>query len=144
MEISEGSGNFLFSILFTPKFHCEIAGEGIKYSWGVSKKIYRKKTFQEKRTFSAFVNLVKESLDAVTVDMTRMFLAKARRYMVGYYHQWKEQTVAVALGDPLLILDAKPSLIKNEKLHKMYKSHRDVGTSEKGYIERVMSECIRL
>ena len=23
------------SILFSPKFHCELAGEGIEYSWGV-------------------------------------------------------------------------------------------------------------
>ena len=28
----------LISILFTPKFHCELAGEGIEYSWGASKR----------------------------------------------------------------------------------------------------------
>jgi hypothetical protein len=28
-------------ILVTPKFHCEVAGEGIKYDWGLSKRDYR-------------------------------------------------------------------------------------------------------
>ena len=28
-------------ILFTPKFHCELAGEGIEYSWGAAKRFYR-------------------------------------------------------------------------------------------------------
>ena len=27
-----------FNIIFTPTFHCKIAGEGIEYSWDVSKK----------------------------------------------------------------------------------------------------------
>jgi hypothetical protein len=30
------------TIEFTPKYHCEIAGEGIKYCWGFIKKIYQK------------------------------------------------------------------------------------------------------
>ena len=28
------------SVVFTPKYHCEIAGEGIKNSWGFQKKLY--------------------------------------------------------------------------------------------------------
>ena len=28
-------------IIFTPKFSCELAGKGIEYSWGASKRIYR-------------------------------------------------------------------------------------------------------
>jgi hypothetical protein len=30
------------SILFTPKYHCELAGEGIEYYWGAAKQMYRK------------------------------------------------------------------------------------------------------
>ena len=28
------------SVLFTPKFHAKMAGEGIEYSWGHSKGVY--------------------------------------------------------------------------------------------------------
>jgi hypothetical protein len=30
------------TIEFTPKYHCEIAGEGIEYGWGFTKKIQRR------------------------------------------------------------------------------------------------------
>lgn len=30
------------NILFTPKFHCELAGKGIEYSWGAAKRLYRR------------------------------------------------------------------------------------------------------
>ena len=36
IEVSKDSLNKSY-ILFTPKFHCELAGEGIEYSWGASK-----------------------------------------------------------------------------------------------------------
>ena len=133
-----------FSVLYTPKFHCELAGEGIEYSWGVSKKIYRKKTFQEKRSFESFVRLVKESLDRVTVEMARKFSKKARRYMLGYYHQWKESTLAVSDRFDMEGFDEKPSFVKNESVHKLYKSHRDVSSAASAFISSVMSECIRL
>ena len=29
------------SVTITPKFHAELAGEGIEYSWGVTKGVYR-------------------------------------------------------------------------------------------------------
>ena len=29
-----------WEIPFTPKFHCELAGKGISYPWGASKRIY--------------------------------------------------------------------------------------------------------
>ena len=142
-DLSEGCINKI-GILFTPKFHCEIAGEGIEYSWGVSKRIYRKYSFQEKRSFQNFVKLVKESLDKVSIQMCRRFSAKARRYMVGYYHQWKEETVSPIAQGPAHIMDDKSSLIKNERIQKMYKSHRDTNCTDGAFIESVMSECIRL
>jgi hypothetical protein len=30
------------SVIITPKFHAELAGEGIEYSWGVTKGVYRR------------------------------------------------------------------------------------------------------
>lgn len=41
------------SILFTPKFHYELAIEGIKYSWGASKRCYRKQSLSKKKSYKA-------------------------------------------------------------------------------------------
>ena len=35
-------------ILFSPKFHCELAGEGVEYSWGASKRYYRSQPLSKK------------------------------------------------------------------------------------------------
>jgi len=32
----------------TPKYHCELAGEGIAYTWGCSKNYYRSMNLQDK------------------------------------------------------------------------------------------------
>jgi hypothetical protein len=37
------------SVLITPKFHAKMAGEGIEYSWGVSKSVYRKMPLDSKK-----------------------------------------------------------------------------------------------
>ena len=33
--------NATITMLISPKYHCEIAGEGIEYNWGICKKHYR-------------------------------------------------------------------------------------------------------
>ncbi|KAI2500758.1 hypothetical protein MHU86_13737 [Fragilaria crotonensis] len=48
------------SVLITPKFHAEMAGEGIEYSWGVSKSVYRKMPLDSKKGKTSFKALVKE------------------------------------------------------------------------------------
>jgi hypothetical protein len=37
-----GGRDATISILFTPKYHCELAGEDIEYCWGAMKRIFRK------------------------------------------------------------------------------------------------------
>jgi hypothetical protein len=37
------------SVIITPKFHTELAGEGIEYSWGISKGVYHRKPLHSKR-----------------------------------------------------------------------------------------------
>ena len=49
---------FNIKLLFTPKYHCKLAGEGIEYSWGGAKCIYRRYPMSEKSSFVDFVNLV--------------------------------------------------------------------------------------
>ena len=75
------------AILFTPKFYCELAGEGIEYLWGALKRIYRRHPITDKRSVVNFERLVKESLTQVSLDICRRFSAKARGYMLTYKHK---------------------------------------------------------
>ncbi|KAI2488984.1 hypothetical protein MHU86_25613 [Fragilaria crotonensis] len=47
-------------VIISPKFHAELAGEGIEYSWGVTKGLYRRKPLNSKRSKEAFKALVME------------------------------------------------------------------------------------
>ena len=38
-----------FTILISPKYHCEIAGEGIELRWGFMKKTYRSIAMDQKK-----------------------------------------------------------------------------------------------
>jgi len=71
-------------LLITPKYHCELAGEGIEYGWGFFKKDYRRIPHAEKKGRDLFRSCVKKSLKKVTVEHIRRFSARARRYMLTY------------------------------------------------------------
>ena len=73
-------------ILTSPKFHCEIAGEGIEYNWGLTKLYYRKIPLEDKISKSKFNEVVKTSIKHVTVKNSLLFAAKARRYMLAYMY----------------------------------------------------------
>jgi hypothetical protein len=49
----------MFCILITPKYHCEMAGEGIEISWGAGKHCYQKLPVQERKSFAGFQQSVK-------------------------------------------------------------------------------------
>ena len=118
-----------FSILFAPKFHCELAGEGIEYSWGASKKIYRRYPLSIRKTFELFQAAVLKALRSVNIISCRRFSAKSRRYMMVYQHQQ-------------LSPDETLSLEGNEKLLKLYKSHRDVAKTDASFIVKIMKESM--
>ena len=46
----------------TPKCHCELAGEGIEYSWGCTKNAYHQKPLSDKRSKEKFRETVRKCL----------------------------------------------------------------------------------
>ena len=130
--------NSTITVTFTPKFHCEIASEGIYYSWGISKKYYRRIPYNQNRSFQKFVSSVKSSLSKVTIHTTRRFSQKDRSYMLGYHHQLKEDRCKVRL-----LVKSESSYKYNKKIHKLYKSHRNVATTAFAFIQHVINECIQ-
>jgi hypothetical protein len=43
-----------FSLMFTPKYHCEMAGEGIEYAWGLIKRKFRALPLRARITAAKF------------------------------------------------------------------------------------------
>ena len=71
----------------SPKYHPEIAGEGIEYCWGVSKNTYRSYPLVEKKERKKFRQSVTKSLcneTVITKERARLFSRRQRRYMLAY------------------------------------------------------------
>ena len=54
-ELQSVGRKMTIDVLLTPKYHCEMAGEGIEFAWGVAKAKYRSKLLlAEKKQVSGF------------------------------------------------------------------------------------------
>ena len=120
-------------IVFTPNFHCEIAGEGIEYSWGASKRWYRRKPLRVKRTTKEFRELVSNCVKRVDVNMAREFSRKARSYMLVYQHLRRMKELN---SNEIDVTHANI-----EKLQKVYRVHRDANCIDGQFIMEIMKEC---
>ncbi len=109
----------------TPKCHCELAGEGIEYTWGCSKNYYRALKLQDKRGKEKFRRAVAKCLerDILTTERIRKFSRRARQYICAYYKIAHEKETQEAEQEAQVThLDASP--IKVEKMVKLFKTHR--------------------
>jgi hypothetical protein len=131
----------------TPKYHCEMAGEGIEYDWGFCKG---------KNRCTGFQDLVKEVTAWIFVSMKqcRRSCARARSYISAYYNiHYDNSSLTKAneggltdTGGVVFMEDGettaepwKPagagkviSMDLIEKTKKEYQSHRGVNSFEKG------------
>jgi hypothetical protein len=71
----------------------------------------------------------------INIDMCLQFSAKAQGYMLGYHHQVLETEDG---------REEVKSFERNEKIQKIYRSHRDALTFDGAFISRVMQECIHI
>jgi hypothetical protein len=120
-------------ILFTLKYHCKLAGEGIEYCWGAAKRMYRKFPLNQKKSWESFRKSVAVCLSKVNIEMCHQFLGKARGHMLGYHPQ------ALEVEDGR---EEVKSFERNEKIQKIYRSHRDALTFSSEFISQVMRDCI--
>jgi hypothetical protein len=127
------------SVLITPKFHAEMAGEGIEYSWGVAKSVYRKMPLNSKKGKASFKLLVNEcaSRDVLTTETVRKLSRRARSYICAYYalHQ-RKQLNKDDDNTPTLTLP----LI--ERLLKEFKTHRAAVDFDAGFVNSFVSPAI--
>jgi hypothetical protein len=126
------------SVVITPKFHAEMAGEGIEYSWGVSKSVYRKMPLDSKKGKSSFKALVKEctSRDVLRTETVRKLSRRARSYICAYYvlHQRKLNNCNDNM--PTLTLPLINRLMKE------FKTHRAAVDFDAGFVQSFVSPAI--
>ena len=68
----------------SPKYHPEIAGEGIEFAWGYSKNAYRREPLKDKKSKEKFRTLVDKVTGIVDKDICRKFGKRIRQYMLAY------------------------------------------------------------
>ena len=133
-------------VIITTKYHAEYAGEGVEYSWGFSKSIYRREPLSAKKGKDNFDALVKKciSRDVLSVDMVRKFSRRARSYMLTYLALETDDCEEVnsilkkqkQLGD-----GDKPDVITYgsiESMKKILSSHRAALDFDHGFIHRLV------
>jgi hypothetical protein len=92
-------------VQLTPKFHAELAGEGVEYCWACAKAFYRRMPVSRKRGQENFKQPVKEctcSSTVLTKGRIEKFASQARAYICTYHHiveQQKQQAAIVAATD---------------------------------------------
>jgi hypothetical protein len=131
----------------TPKCHCEIAGEGIEYSWGLAKNQYRKILLENKRGKEKFKQSVRECISRTLINRTRVqkFSKRARRYMQGY-HVLKEMQQGNIKGSSLNVeqssktTDEKIVPQKLEQMVKHFKTHRCAMDFDYAYCKAIYNE----
>jgi hypothetical protein len=111
------------AVIISPKFHAELAGEGIEYSWGISKALYRrKKPLNSKRSKESFKRLVLECTSRQQVLRTatvRKLSRRARSYICAYYALYESNK-----GD--IKRQALVTLPLIERVVNAFKTHRAV------------------
>ena len=121
------------TVQLTPKFHAELACEGVEYSWAHAKAYYPRVPVSRKRGRENFKQLVKECTCPTTVltkDRIERFASRARAYICTYHHLHQQSTSTLSSTNsedvpvPIVVKEEVLSLADIERLAKAFKGHR--------------------
>jgi len=101
-------------IWFTPRYHCEIAGEGVEYMWGYCKRLFCRVPLAKRRKKADFENTVRNTVSSEMVppSLIRRFSRRARQYICVYHHLHSETADADTIQVSLKMIE---KLVKNFK-----------------------------
>jgi hypothetical protein len=123
------------TVLLTPKFHAELAGEGVEYCWAHAKSHYRRMPVSSKRGRENFKLLVKDctsSVDILTKVRVQKFAARARAYICTYHHL--EQQAASTSAEALVAHKQELLYTQIERLMKDFKVHWCALDFDRGFV----------
>ena len=118
---SKSYNNQKIDLLVSPKYHCELVGEGVEYAWGMMKQYFRSLSLDKKNTKAKFDRVVIETVGFVSQQKVEMFSTRCRRYMMAYSYLNKNDKLTYAMI---------------ERFVKVSKPHRNIGDQEKGLFKR--------
>ena len=130
----------------TPKFHAELAGEGIEYNWAHAKSYYRRVPVSRKKGRENFKALVRECTSpamVLTKGRVQKFAARARAYICTYFYlEQIRQTVVLDPNVASLVIPGQEELLYPEiqRLQKFFKTHRAVFDFDRGFVNAVLKE----
>ena len=75
---AKSSNNQSIKLLVSPKYHCELAGEGVEYVWGMAKRFYRSCALDKKNTKQKFNKVVRNAVEYVKKENVIKFAARCR------------------------------------------------------------------
>lgn len=110
--------------MLSPKFHPEVAGVGIEYSWGMSKLKFRRELNDEipKHLHQNIVaSMCRKTI--LTLPRIRRFARRTRDFCRAYLKLEKDAAGA----------DSKDRI---EKMRKTCKAHRNIIDMEPGFIDK--------
>ena len=127
------------SVIISPKFHAEMAGEGIEYSWGITKGLYRRKPLNSKRSKERFKELVLQctSRDILWIETVRKLSRQARAYICTYYSLYQSTSNAADNTPTTLTLP----LI--ERLQRAFNTHRAAIDFDAGFVNAFVPKLER-
>ena len=122
------------------KSHPELAGEGIEYSWGRAKSVYRRAKLSQKKGMENFRSLVSNCLSieegngkgGLAAEMVRKFSRRARQYILAYFyieHEMKDSIKEGGLHE-----------INIERIKKDFKTHRSAIDFDEKFINHCFSK----
>ena len=123
-------------VMMTPKYHAEIAGCGIEYSWGAAKSRYRQIPLEKKRKKSDFKEAVSHSIGVLTQQTVRKCDRKARTYIQAYY--FLEVMRQGQGGQP----EEQLSLSTIEKVQKDFKVHRSAIDFDRSFCNALVDKTV--
>jgi hypothetical protein len=119
--IQHVASKYNIEIIYTPKYHAEIAGCGIEYIWGAAKAKYRSMPLKDKDKRDKFIDSIKEALNVITTLTARKCDRKARTYILAYYTLEVKNVDADGIERED---DQETTLPDIKKLVKAYRAHR--------------------
>ena len=133
-------------VLLTPKFHAELAGEGVEYSWAHAKAFYRRVPLSRKRGRDNFKQLVKDCtcpVNVLTRERIEKFVSRARAYICTYHYLHQMQLAKAANRDPNLsptdqIVYEQLLLDEIQRIMKAFKGHRCALDFDRGFVNSVL------
>ena len=133
-------------IMCSPKFHPEIAGEGIEFCWALAKNRYRQQSLKKKNSKHKFKELVNACVHSsvLTKRSVRLFGKCMRRYMCAYLSlevQKNHNAQQIQSVEGFNIHQPEMSCGLVEKIVSKYqqekKTHRNIADQDTSFISQV-------